>query len=189
LNKKTLIVFLFKRQIKVNNRLFKIKTAGIEDISLIRDMTHAIWPETYIPIIGEEQVRYMIDLFYSPLALREQMLLLQHQFIICYDENAPAGFASYSEIEPRTYKLHKLYVMLNVQGKGAGYHMLSHILDELRDRNAKALCLNVNRHNKSAIHFYERNGFQVLKDEDIDIGDGYFMNDHVLSLPVSKPSE
>ena len=45
---------------------------------------------------------------------------------------------------------------------------------------ANALDLNVNRYNYSAQSFYEKFGFKVLKEEDIHIGGGYFMNDYVL---------
>jgi catechol 2,3-dioxygenase-like lactoylglutathione lyase family enzyme len=42
-----------------------------------------------------------------------------------------------------------------------------------------SLELNVNRFNK-ALAFYKDQGFQVVRDEKIDIGRGYFMDDHVL---------
>ena len=39
--------------------------------------------------------------------------------------------------------------------------------------------LNVNRFNP-AKRFYERHGFQVVRDEVIAIGNGYVMDDHVM---------
>ena len=46
-------------------------------------------------------------------------------------------------------------------------------------RGAVSLLLNVNRQNKAKF-FYEKLGFTVIKEEDIDIGNGYFMNDYVM---------
>jgi ribosomal protein S18 acetylase RimI-like enzyme len=43
--------------------------------------------------------------------------------------------------------------------------------------------VNVNRHNK-ALHFYEKYGFKIIREEDIDIGEGYFMNDYVMELKL-----
>jgi hypothetical protein len=37
----------------------------------------------------------------------------------------------------------------------------------------------MNRNNK-ARQFYEKNGFIIIKEEDIDIGNNYFMNDYVM---------
>ena len=48
-------------------------TAGIAHIPLIRELTMQVWPQTYIPIVGEEQVNYMLNRFYTPEALAQQM--------------------------------------------------------------------------------------------------------------------
>jgi len=142
-----------------------------------------VWPPTYVPIIGEQQVAYMIGLFYAPEHLAKQMAE-GHSFIVCYSGEEPVGFAGWSEVEPNIYKLHKLYVLTTRQGRGIGKLMMDHILKEIKTAGATALRLNVNRHNLNAKAFYEKTGFTLYKDEDIDIGSGYFMNDHVLELTV-----
>jgi ribosomal protein S18 acetylase RimI-like enzyme len=163
--------------------MITIVNAGITDIPIIQSLTYKIWPETYYPIIGEAQVAYMLGLFYSEEALKEQMAT-GHQFILCHDDNEPVGFASYSPTEPGIYKLNKLYVLPNQQGKGIGKQMITCIIHALQQLQATHLRLNVNIHNTQAIGFYEKNGFYKFKEEDIDIGGGYFMNDFVLELPL-----
>ena len=160
-----------------------IKNATVADIPLIRDLATQIWPQTYTPIIGVEQVAYMLSLFYSPEHLKEQMED-QHTFLLCYDDQRPVAFAGYSETAPGAFKLHKLYILPDQQGKGVGKFLVQHIVAELKSRGARSLYLNVNRYNSSAKAFYEKAGFKQLKDEDIDIGDGYFMNDHVLEMDI-----
>ena len=161
----------------------EITKATTKDIPLIRELNAQVWPQTYIPIIGEEQVGYMLDLFYTPEALAAQMAS-GHQFIICRHAGVPAAFASYSAIAPEVYKLHKIYILPTMQGKGIGKYMLSYITDDIRAKGGTELRLNVNIHNHAAKAFYERTGFQHYKDEDIDIAGGYYMNDHVLRLPL-----
>ena len=56
-------------------------------------------------------------------------------------------------------------------------------MDEIRPHQATDLELNVNRHNK-AINFYKKLGFIITMEEDIDIGNGYYMNDYVMNLEV-----
>lgn len=160
-----------------------IRKAGTDDIMLIKELTMQVWPQTYIPIVGEDQVAYMLDRFYTREALMAQMEQ-GHSFIIGYDGDEPVAFASWSEIEPHVYKLHKLYISTGQQGKGVGRSMISYIVDEIRKEAATFLCLNVNRYNNSAKAFYEKVGFKHVTDEDIDIGNGYFMNDHVLNLAI-----
>lgn len=164
----------------------EIKKAGINDVALIRRLAHAIWPDAYGEILSPEQLAYMLQLIYSTQSLTKQIEDLHHQFIIVYDNNEAVGFASYS---PKTlhdtsiYRLHKLYVLPNQQGKGTGKFLLNYIIDEIRPMAATIIELNVNRYNK-ALHFYTKIGFAISKEEDIDIGGGYFMNDYVMCLKL-----
>lgn len=162
--------------------MLTIRKATAEDIPAIRTITMQVWPSTYVPIIGEQQVAYMISLFYAPEQLLQQMEEMGHEFIICFSDDVPVAFASWSEMEPHTYKLHKIYILTDRQGTGIGKQMITYIVDEIKQHGATALRLNVNRYNFSAKAFYERMGFRLYKDEDIDIGNGFFMNDHVLQL-------
>ncbi|MCF8450512.1 MAG: GNAT family N-acetyltransferase [Taibaiella sp.] len=162
----------------------EIITANTSHIPLIRNLTMQVWPQTYIPIVGEAQVDYMLDRFYTPDALLSQMTKLQHSFIIGYSDGVPVAFASYSEIEPAVYKLHKLYIVIAMQGKGIGRAMADHIVASVKKLGGSSLRLNVNIHNHPAMAFYNKYGFRHLLDEDIDIGSGYYMNDHVLQMDV-----
>lgn len=158
-----------------------IRRADKNDIDLIRELTMQVWPQTYIPIIGAQQVAYMLEQFYAPASLQHQMDN-GHTFIICSYNEVPAAFASFSETEPGIVKLHKLYILPGMQGKGIGRIMIKYITDNIAPLGAKSLRLNVNIHNHAAIAFYGKAGFTKLRDEDIDIGHGYYMNDHVLEM-------
>lgn len=161
----------------------EIRKAGIEDIPLIRKLTFAIWPQTYSSIISKEQVDYMLHMMYSPASLQKQMQD-GSIFIIVYDDNKlPVGFAAYKPIDTLTWKLDKIYVLASQQGKGTGKFIINFIVDEIKNKHAKALQLNVNRQNK-AKDFYEKLGFTVIKTADFDIGNGYFMNDYVMELAL-----
>ena len=120
----------------------------------------------------------MLNLMYSEKALQEQMQH-NHEFIVAYDGVEPIGFASYSLIEPAVFKLHKIYVLPSQQGRGTGRFIIDHLIKLMKQKGANSLQLNVNRQN-NAKDFYEKLGFVVIKEEDIDIGSGYFMNDYVM---------
>jgi GNAT superfamily N-acetyltransferase len=126
----------------------------------------------------------MLDLIYSPSALRKQMRE-HHRFLILEEEGEPIGYASWSRAgSPGVWHLHKLYVLTDRQGKGLGKALLDYITADILPEGARALHLNVNRHNK-ARQFYERMGFSVIGEEDKDIGNNYFMNDYVMELPLA----
>lgn len=159
----------------------EIKKAGIADIEMIRELACSVWPVAYKKILSPEQLTYMLDLFYSNAALTAQ-LHSGHHFIIAYENKHAVGFASYSiksSNNPEIYRLHKLYVLPGIQKKGTGSNLLSYIIDSIKLSGAKILELNVNRYNE-AFNFYNKLGFTILREEDIDIGEGYFMNDYVM---------
>ena len=164
--------------------MLTIRLASVADIALIIELTMQVWPQTYTPILGEEQVRYMLNRFYTPESLTDQMTAQGHEFIIAYSNGVPVAFASYAAMGEHVYKLHKIYIAANRQGQGIGKQVLAHIVAHIKRMGATALQLNVNIHNSTAKRFYEQTGFKHIGDEDIDIGGGYFMNDHILRLEV-----
>lgn len=158
--------------------MFKVLNATTAHIALIRELTFKVWPQTYAAIISSTQIDYMLEMMYSEASLKKQMEE-GCQFLIIYDDDIPVGFASYQEMKPQIFKLHKIYVLPSQQGKGTGKFLLDHIIAEIKSKKAKALQLQVNRHNK-AKSFYERLGFVVIDEKDFDIGNGYFMNDYIM---------
>lgn len=155
-----------------------IRKATSHDISLIRELTFQVWPQTYATIISKEQIDFMLEMMYSQSSLQQQMKD-GCQFILVYDEAEPVGFASYQETEPGIFKLHKIYVLPSQQGKGTGRFVIDYIINEIQQQGATALQLQVNRNN-NARSFYEKIGFAVILEADFDIGNGYFMNDYVM---------
>lgn len=128
----------------------------------------------------------MLELIYNEAALQKQIEEKNHQFIIAFTEKENAGFASYSiksDAAPGIYRLHKIYIHPGQQGKGVGKLLLDYFLQDIKPKGATNLELNVNRHN-NALNFYQKTGFVIVKEEDINIGNGYFMNDYVMNLPL-----
>lgn len=159
-----------------------IRLADQEDIGIIRSLAEEVWPGTYEAILTREQIRYMMELFYSLESLQHQMT--RHKFLLAVLKNEPVGFASYSSTpDPQVYKLHKIYINPGVQGKGVGKALITFITNKIQAAGATALDLNVNRNNQARL-FYEKLGFTIIKEEDIDIGNNFWMNDYVMRLNI-----
>ena len=164
--------------------MIQIREAGIEDLAAIRQLAYEIWPSAYEELLGAGQLEYMLDKFYSIPSLQNQASVLNHQFIIVLEDEVPVGFASFSAHDDRnSYHLNKIYVLPAQQGKNIGRHILDYIIERIKSVGGSTLQLNVNRHNK-ALQFYEKYGFKIIREEDIDIGEGYFMNDYVMELKL-----
>jgi ribosomal protein S18 acetylase RimI-like enzyme len=168
--------------------MINIYKKGTESIPLIRSLSLRIWPEAYSRILSETQIHYMLNLMYSDEALETQINQKQHQFILAFEDTEPVGFASYGmkSLEvPGVYRLHKLYVVPGLHGKGVGKKLLQFMADDILLKGAEKLELNVNKQNR-AIQFYEKMGFNIIREEKIDIGQGFIMDDYVMetSLPA-----
>lgn len=159
--------------------MIEIKKANLSDIPLLRELTFRVWPQTYASILSQAQIDYMLQMMYSESSLTKQMTEDGCQFIIVYEDGNPVGFASYSETETQKWKLHKIYILPNQQGKGTGKIVIDYVIDEIKKKNAVSLFLQVNRNN-NAKAFYEHIGFSEVDFINLDIGSGYFMNDYIM---------
>lgn len=158
--------------------------ATLKDIPTIRSLAEETWWPTYTPILSVEQIRYMLDAIYGEHELAKVIAKAIQTFIILHDEKGPQGFASYAlRAEDQSIcKLHKLYVLPENHGKGYGKALIDEVRLRALNLNATALDLNVNRSNP-AIDFYKKNGFKIIKEEDVAIGP-YWMNDYVMRLTL-----
>lgn len=150
----------------------------------VRAIAEEVWPIAYGSILSGKQLEYMLVMMYSVSALQEQFEK-GHHFILAVEDESPVGFASFELNANGTAKtkIHKLYILSNQQGKGTGKILVDHITEEARKNNQQSLLLNVNKYNK-AQHFYKKLGFEVIKEEVIDIGNGYIMDDFVMEMPI-----
>lgn len=122
----------------------------------------------------------MFQMMYSFEALTLQMQERGDVFLIAYKEGAAIGFAAFQkDFLINETKLHKLYVLPDIQTKGVGKALLQEVELLAQAAGQSSLVLNVNRYNK-ALGFYEHLGYRIFKEEDIDIGNGFFMNDYEL---------
>ncbi|MBP1221591.1 GNAT family N-acetyltransferase [Flavobacterium sp. 1355] len=161
--------------------MITISKATINDIKTIQEITYKTWPVTYGKILSEEQLVYMLDLIYSDEALTAQFQKNEQLFYLISDSESTIGFIGiehHYKNEAIT-KIHKIYLLPETQGKGIGKMVIDEIEKLALDNNSNTLSLNVNRFN-SALGFYKKIGFEILEEVNIEIGNGYLMEDYVM---------
>lgn len=159
--------------------------ATTNDIPIIRNIAMVTWPAAYGAILTSGQIEFMLNMMYSEATLLHQMVSGEQQFILAWQAGKPIAFTGFGEVkkEPVVYKLHKLYVLPTVQKSGAGKTLLAAVKSISQAAGAEQLVLNVNRAN-NAKAFYLHQGFTVLEDMEVDIGQDFFMVDHVMGLAL-----
>lgn len=158
----------------------EIRKADLGDYKIINDLAIKTWYDTYSSILSQEQLEYMLNTMYSLEAITEQIAIKGHHFLLLSEGDKYLGFASYElNYTSGTTKLHKLYVLPETQGRGAGRLLISKIENAAKSNGNDKIVLNVNRYNNAA-NFYLKNGFTKAGEEDINIGNGYLMEDFIM---------
>jgi len=164
--------------------MIDIIEASVYHLPFIRQLAEQTFFVTYLPLQPKEKVDYLFGLMYNPSSLSEQMKNGQ-RFILAKDETGYQGFASYEINCKKTgvTKIHKIYILPTAQGKGVGKKLIESIAAVARQNKNQTLSLNVFRKNP-AIDFYEKIGFKKIGEVDIDVGNGFTMNDFVMEKSI-----
>lgn len=165
--------------------MLKITVASETDLSEIKRIAYETWPLTFGEILSPQQIEYMLEWMYSLPSLTEQIQEKGHVFMLIKEEGESLGYVSY-ELNYKGIaktKIHKIYLLPASQGKGVGAALIRRVAEIATENQNTALILNVNRFNK-AIGFYEKMGFAIVGSEDIDIGDGFLMQDYIMEKPL-----
>lgn len=163
-----------------------ITVATKEQLPIVRDLAYKIWPSAYGDILSKIQLDFMLDTFYSIESLEMQMLEKNQVFMLIQEDDVYLGYCAYElniDNSNKT-KLHKIYVLPETQGKGVGNRLLKEVEDITKKAGNSHLMLNVNRFNK-AQEFYKYKGFVITEEVNIEIGNGYLMEDYLMEKNLS----
>jgi ribosomal protein S18 acetylase RimI-like enzyme len=165
----------------------EIVRATEADLPAISELAGVIWRACYPGIITHTQIDFMLARMYALDTMREEIqsqgiryerLLVGNEFI---------GFASYGPTEQAAiFKLHKIYLHPDWQGRGLGSRLLQHCEREIHQSGARRLILSVNKRNAKAIAAYQRNGFVIAESVVTDIGGGFVMDDYVMAKNLAR---
>lgn len=154
-----------------------------DNIHLILPLAEKIWEDTYLDIIGQEQIDYMLPMMYSNERILDE-LTKDYQWELLMQGSELLGYTNYKLMEDNRVFLSKLYSDVYRQIKGLGVYMFEHVLDYARREGATAVYLTVNKNNQRAIDFYERNGMKCIESKTFDIGQGYVMDDYIYQIEL-----
>ncbi len=144
-------------------------------------MATEILREHYDPIVGKTQNDYMLAKFQSAESIRGQ-LEQGYQYYFVRENGKRVGFLAFYPKERYMY-ISKLYLYKAQRGKGYSRKMLDFVIQKSKEADLSAIQLNVNKYN-SAVQIYEKLGFQIIRSEKNDIGQGYYMDDYVCRLEI-----
>jgi ribosomal protein S18 acetylase RimI-like enzyme len=150
--------------------------------AIVESLANEIWTEHYTPIIGRDQVDYMLARFQSRQAVEEQIAAGVLYFLL---EEGHA-FIGYIAVHPRSEDLFlsKIYVRSSHRSKGFGKKAVQFTETLARKKGLRKIVLTVNKNNTVAIRAYEKMGFVNTGSLVQDIGGGFVMDDYAMEINV-----
>jgi len=152
----------------------KIKTT--EEIDCLVELIQEIWPEVFIPIIGKEQVDYMLVHYQGKDVITAE---IEHgvRYFFIEDFDRHIGYLAYS-LEEDHLLISKVYLKKEFRRQGLSSKVFSYFEEIARNNKKEKLFLHVNRSNKQAVEVYLHYGFKIVKTVDQPLGDRFFLNDY-----------
>ncbi|MBO5711497.1 MAG: GNAT family N-acetyltransferase, partial [Acholeplasmatales bacterium] len=141
------------------------------DYDLLYDYMKPLWIETYEHIIGINQVEFLLDKYFN-LNNIKNYIKKGYQYFKIVDEGLTRGVVIYY-IDTDYIYLDKLYLPKEERGKGYPNFVFNELL-----KVKKKIILNVNQANYRALNCYKKNGFEILEEEHINLGNNMINIDY-----------
>ncbi|HSQ41410.1 MAG TPA: GNAT family N-acetyltransferase [Fibrobacteraceae bacterium] len=164
-----------------------LPAADDTDLAPLTALASEIWWEHFPPIIGEAQVRYMVDRFQSATAMRDQMIHGYEYYFLENGHAARCGYFCCKNDQDRLF-LSKLYVHKDFRKQGHARAAIQYMSRLAQERNLRAIHLTVNKNNAASIAAYQKLGFQQTGSVTTPIGEGFVMDDYTMELQIPVQS-
>ena len=161
-----------------------IKVCSQEQIAKVADLAREIWQEHYVPIVGQEQVSYMLERFQSQKAIAQQIAQGYEYYLLDKDGQDEGYAAVVPDLSQACLLLSKIYVRRSARGCGLGKKALKYVESICRQRGIKTIWLTVNKNNNESIAWYSQMGFTNAGSTVQDIGSGFVMDDYQMEKTV-----
>ena len=142
-----------------------------------------VWPEAFVPIIGQKQVDYMLKTYQSKKQIQKE-LTEGVSYLLLKSEEKTVGYTAYEEINGKIY-LSKLYLLNKVRGQGLTSSVFRWYEELAAQTKEREIFLRVNQGNHQAIEVYKHEGFEITEELVSDIGQGFQMVDYKMKKALA----
>ena len=166
------------------NKIKILPTITDTEIQAVATLANEIWHQHFIPIIGEAQVDYMVEKFQSYPAISKQIKEDGYEYFRIFINDTFAGYTGV-HAEDNELFLSKLYIKKDYRGNKLATYALNYLINICKERNLKNIWLTCNKHNDDTLAVYDHLGFKITDEQVADIGNGFVMDDYILTYEVN----
>ncbi len=161
-----------------------IKPAATDnEIKNIATLANEIWHQHFVPIIGIDQVDYMVEKFQSYPAITAQIRDNGYEYFQIFIDDTLAGYTGV-HAEDGALFLSKLYIHESFRGNHLATKAHHFLINICKERGLKKIWLTCNKHNDNTLAIYDHLGYKVTDEQVADIGNGFVMDDYILTYEI-----
>lgn len=167
------------------------------ELENIHKLAQNIWKEHYSNILTDGQIQYMVSNFQSVQAMEKQLNEGYKYLQILFksenqsEEDKLVGYFSFvqkndDDIDNKNLAifLSKLYIEKSFRNQGIARSVISYLKRIAQKQDCKSIWLTVNKQNTHSIEAYKKLGFKTYREDSVDIGRGYVMDDYYMKIDL-----
>lgn len=167
------------------------------DLENIHKLAQNIWKEHYSNILTDGQIQYMVSNFQSVQAMEKQIkegykyLQILSKSDLAGEEDRLVGYFSFIQKNDHNNDeknlaifLSKLYIEKTFRNQGIAKSVISYLKRIAQKEDCKSIWLTVNKQNIHSIEAYKKLGFKIYREDSVDIGRGYVMDDYYMKIEL-----
>lgn len=158
--------------------MISYKDLSFQDINTVQNLAKEIWSITYLSIISQQQIDFMLNEMYSETKIKEN-ISQNHYWKLIYFNEKIVGFTHFYPKDSLMF-LAKIYVLEEFQRKNIGKETMSLIQKIALELNLSKIQLRVNKNNQKAINAYLKNNFKIVNEDILHLTNEYVMDDYIL---------
>ena len=157
--------------------MITIRYATTNDAELIAHMSRQTFYDSFADQNTKEDMDKFMNEKFTKEALMNEVGAERNIFLLAFEADEPVGYARMRENNnppalgnEQAIEIARIYAVQSSIGKGVGSALMQKCIDTATQRNFGTVWLGVWEHNKRAIDFYTRWGFQKFAEHDFILG-------------------
>ncbi|MEO5945589.1 MAG: GNAT family N-acetyltransferase [Chitinophagaceae bacterium] len=155
-----------------------IKFADIRDAELIAALSQQTFIETFDSMNTKENMDMFLQESFSKELLIKEVVAPGNIFLLAYENEMPVGYVRLRDNNnppelagTNSMEIARIYAIKNAIGKGVGKLLMQECISIAEQKNKSVIWLGVWEHNKRAIDFYTKWGFEKFSTHNFKLGD------------------
>ena len=148
--------------------MIKIYKARVKEAFEIKKLLYKTWVSVYSGLYTQEAIDKITSDWHSIKLLTEQILDQNKLFLVAKDGNKIVGMCNTASITNKNkINIQRLHIDPKYQRQGIGTNLINKIVTEFP--NATKIDLEVEKQNKQAISFYQKNGYEIVSEKVFEV--------------------